>query len=92
MNPTSSVSEVLNNTTVTTGNKLNPTVTVVGTKYKLADELFDNLSDLVNPEFRAWYCQRFHALGRDKVLVLASQARNDGLNPRKLFSYLLKKP
>lgn len=90
-NTTSSVSELLNNTTVTTvNNKFKTTVTTVGTKYKEADILFEDLSDLVNQDFKKWYCKRFHELGHEKVLRLASQARSDGLQPRKLFSYLLR--
>lgn len=55
------------------------------------DELFVELSDLVNPEFKAWYCKSFYKLGRDHVLVLASKARVDGFDKRKYFSSLLKK-
>lgn len=55
-----------------------------------ADHLVEALPDLVNQQFRAWYCQRFYALGKDEVLRLASIARADGKNPAKLFSYMLK--
>lgn len=54
------------------------------------DRLYEQLSDLVNPQYRAWYCKMFYKLGKDKVLTLASQARNDGKNPPKLFSHLLR--
>jgi len=55
------------------------------------DKLFEILSDLVNPQFRAWYCKRFYALGKDEVLKRASIARADGKDKRKYFSVLLKK-
>ncbi len=80
----------LNQTTVTTGNKLKPTVTTVGNKYKLTEALYEDLSDLVNAEFKQWYCKHFHRLGKDRVLQLASIARSDGLEPPKLFSKLIK--
>jgi hypothetical protein len=54
------------------------------------DHLYEQLQDLVNPQFKAWYCNRFYSLGREQVLRLASQARADGKNPPKLFSYLLR--
>jgi len=54
------------------------------------DDLFECLMDLVNPQYKAWYCKRFYALGRDRVLELAALARGDGKDPKKLFSYLLK--
>lgn len=88
-NTTASVSEVLSSTRqlVSTGiNKSKPT----DTNWYENDHLFNQLSDLVNPEFRAWYCKRFYAIGKERVLVLASQARADGKEPRKLFSKLIK--
>lgn len=54
------------------------------------DFLFKELSDLVNPTFKAWYCKRFYALGKERTLQLASIARADGKEPRRLFSRLLK--
>lgn len=55
------------------------------------DRLYEQLEDLVNPKFKSWYCGQFYKIGVDSVLVIASQARNDGKDPRRLFSYLLKK-
>lgn len=62
------------------------------TTYKKYDPdfLFEALDDLVNETFRGWYCKRFYALGKDKVLYLASRARADGKNPRTYFAKLLK--
>ena len=54
------------------------------------DQLFRELQDLVNPQFKAWYCKMFYKLGRDKVIVLASLARADGYDQRRYFSKLLK--
>lgn len=55
------------------------------------DHLFEQLSDLVNVQFRAWYCRQFYRLGRDQVLRLASVARADAKrDSRKYFSVLLK--
>ena len=55
-----------------------------------ADIMFSELSDLVNVQFKAWYCKQFYRLGRKEVEKRASQARNDGFNKQKLFSKLLK--
>ena len=55
------------------------------------DQLFEQLSDLVNPTYRAWYCGLFYKLGKERVLRLASVARADAkTNPRGYFSKLLK--
>ena len=55
------------------------------------DHLFEQLGDLVNEQYRAWYCKMFYTIGKDRVLVLASIARQDSKsNPRGYFSKLLK--
>jgi hypothetical protein len=55
------------------------------------DQLFEMLTDLVNPQYRAWYCGLFYKLGKERVLRLASVARADAkTNPRGYFSKLLK--
>ena len=54
------------------------------------DKLYELLSDLVNPQFKSWYMKQFYRIGRERVLILASQARADGKKPSRLFSLLLK--
>lgn len=54
------------------------------------DLMFTELHDLVNEQFKPWYCKQFYRLGRKEVEKRASQARNDGFNKQKLFSKLLK--
>lgn len=93
MKSTSSVAQVLNNTTVqlpTGVTNLNQLSTGSCTVEE-ADKLCEMYPDLVNQQFKAWYCKKFYALPRDKVIQLASQAYADGHNPARLFSYLLKK-
>ena len=78
----------------TGNNKVISTDTTVkdrGDKRWDADHLFEMLPDLVNPTFKAWYCKMFYALGKDRVLQLASLARQDGKDARKYFSHLLRK-
>lgn len=64
---------------------------VVADNFQPVTALYDSLSSLLNPKFRAWYCQRFYQLGTQRVLELASIARADGHNKPKLFSLLLKR-
>jgi membrane-bound lytic murein transglycosylase MltF len=54
------------------------------------DVLYEQLPDLVNDQYRAWFCKHFYRLGREKVLQLASVARADGHDPAKYFCRLLK--
>lgn len=55
------------------------------------DYLYEQNSDLVNNQFKAWYMKQFYRLGKERVMILAAQARADGKQPAKLFSLLLKK-
>ena len=86
--------------TVPTGfNEVKPTVPTGTTEKKkmskekvmACDVALSEYGDLINPEFRAWYCQAWYELGRNRFHELASQARADGTYPQKLFSHLLKK-
>lgn len=72
--------------TVATGIiKSKPTATV-----QEVDQLLSEVADLINPNFKAWYCKRFATLGKESVLRYASQARADGKTPARLFSFLIK--
>lgn len=72
-------------TAITTGTKeLKPTVITV-------EQLYREMNDLVNDEFKLWYYKHFKRLGKDRVIILAAQARIDGNFPPRLFSTLLKK-
>lgn len=54
--------------------------------------LYGHLADLVNEQFKPWYCKQFYRLGRETVLRLASIARADAKkNVRGYFSTLLKR-
>lgn len=56
------------------------------------DLIYRQLGDLVNDQFKPWYCKQIARLGRDTTLRLASTARCDAKsNPRGFFSVLLKR-
>lgn len=81
------VSSLINQRQLSTErNKLKTTVNCEDT----IDLLIVELSDLVNSQFKAWYCKMFYRLGRERVMILASKARADGYDKRKYFSKLLK--
>lgn len=56
-----------------------------------ADEALSNYSDLICPQFKAWYCKMFYIVGPQRFAILAAQARADGIDKPKLFSSLLRK-
>jgi hypothetical protein len=73
---------------VSTGIKqLNPT----DTNWYDNDYLYKELGGLVNDSFKPWYMKQFYRLGKERVLILAAQAKADGKEPAKLFSLLLKR-
>jgi len=78
------------NNLISTDIELIPTDISTDRKNYEVDYLFNELKDLVNQKFRAWYISRFYTLGKEKVLRLASIARADGKDPQKYFSHLLK--
>lgn len=78
--------------------KLNPIATaVVRNKLKqlqLNDKEIDLLlvdnSDIICWDFKAWYCKKIKVIGISKFLQLAAQARQEGREKSRYFSYLLK--
>ncbi len=61
------------------------------TKKYDCDYLLEDLSDLINSEFRLWYLKVFYKLGKETVLRCASIARTEGKNKSRYFSFLIKK-
>ena len=55
------------------------------------DNLYGELSDLVNEHHRAWFMKVFYLLGKDRVLRVASIARAEGRDKPRYFSWLIKK-
>lgn len=90
-NSTSSVSSILTNTIEQLATGVNKSKPIDNCNAAEADQLFNMLPNLVNPQFKAWYCQQFYRLTRGRVMELAALAQADGKDPRKLFSYLLKR-
>ena len=56
------------------------------------DYTIDQITDLITmPELKPWYCKAVYSLGMDRVLQLASIARQDAkTTPPKFFSFLIK--
>lgn len=56
----------------------------------LVIEDFKPLTGGVNDRMSGWYAGKIRKLGVEKFIALARQAQQEGDNPAKLFSYLLK--
>lgn len=67
----------------------------IGTSKKTAkdvDKLLEICSDLIASDYTQWFAKRFYSLDRERVITLASQARQDArTSPERLFSYLINK-
>jgi len=56
------------------------------------DQLLKECSDLIIVGWEPYFAKKFYKISRDRVMILASQARNDyRTTPQKLFSYLVKR-
>lgn len=59
---------------------------------KDVDQLLVDCKDLIDTRYTQFFAKRFYKLNRDRVLALASQARQDArTSPQRLFSYLINK-
>lgn len=61
--------------------------------YKTTDLVLVEAGDVINPDpnYYKWYCRKAFRLGPERFLQLASVARADGKDPKRLFTYLLVK-
>lgn len=77
--------------TATTETEFKKTVTATVTvkPSEVLTVLEDN-NDVINTTFNGWYAKVIHKIGRQRFCQLASIARQDGKNPSRYFSYLLK--
>jgi hypothetical protein len=83
--PTGPIGEQSSKPTGPTGKERLTKQEVLGCDIALSD-----YSDLMSKEFYAWYCKAFYKLGRERFARIASEARADGQNPKRLFSFKIK--
>ena len=91
---TSSVGAVLRDTTTEQLPSAFNEVKATGNRQLSEDEIdavLDKHIDLVSEEFRGWHRRQILRLGVDRYIGLASDARREGRNKPKFFSFLLRK-
>lgn len=66
-------------------------LTPTGATGNTTDLVIREVGDLINQKFLAWYKHMYYLLGRERFFTIASVARADGKDPKRLFSTLLKK-
>ena len=70
----------------------NRTIDYRSNSAKDVDQLLIDCKDLIDARYTQFFAKRFYKLNRDRVLALASQARQDArTSPQRLFSYLINK-
>lgn len=57
----------------------------------LVDNLLRDYEDLIIPTYTKWFAKRFYRLPFDQIHRAASEARQEGKDARKLFSFLINK-
>ena len=84
---TSSVTEITNTYQLPIGiNKLKPIA-----NSQLVDMELELFKDLIDPNYHKWFAKRCIYLNRETVTRIASEARNDGRDHKRLFAYLIAK-
>lgn len=70
---------------------VNSNRTIGSTKQQIIDSLLNTCSDLIDYNYKKWFAKKFQALEPTTVMELASQARQDGSDPKRLFCFLIRK-
>lgn len=58
---------------------------------QLIDTLLETYESLIDPDYKKWFAKAFYYMTPEAVAQCASEARADGKDARRLFSYLVKK-
>lgn len=94
-NTTASVKQIFSNTNrIPIGlnkTKFNPIAYRIKTDSKIVDKLLDDYSELIDSRYVHWFAKRFYYIPFDTIHRCASEARQDGKNPQRLFAFLIKK-
>jgi hypothetical protein len=78
------------------GNKnLNPIGPIGETEPRASRRAVDHLlyeyRELIEPQYVKWFAKRFYVLPYDTIHRAASEAKQDGNNPKRLFSFIINK-
>lgn len=57
----------------------------------LVDQLFGEYSELIDKRYKLWFLKRFNHMNPELIRRAASEAKADGKNPQRLFTFLIKK-
>mgnify|MGYP007100067716 CR=1 FL=1 len=57
----------------------------------IVDRLLEDYKDLIAPAYIKWFAKRFYTLPFDQIHACASEARHDGKDPQRMFSFLIKR-
>ena len=55
------------------------------------DVLLETYAELIDPRYTHWFAKHFYYMNEDVVTQCASEARADGKDSRRLFSFLIRK-
>lgn len=53
--------------------------------------MLETYTELIDPNYTKWFAKRFYTLKPEIIARCASEARVDGRDSKRLFSYLIKK-
>ncbi len=58
---------------------------------QLVDAMLEDYAHLIDASYAKWFARRFQYMSADEVAKCASEAKADGKDPKRLFSFLIKK-
>lgn len=91
MNTTSSVGHIIKDYRPIGVNYINP-IEPIGApnSYQTVETLLEECSDIIDQRYKPWFAKRLYRLNKNSVLTAAKLARQDGKNPHKYFSQMIK--
>lgn len=88
---TTALSEILTNTNSPIANRLktktNSSNSTEPRTNVIVDMLLADYGELIDPAYKGWFARKFYIMRQDMIHRAASEARQEGRDPKKLFAY-----
>ncbi len=69
----------------------NSNTTAIAIDDKEIDLILEDNKNVICHEFKGWYVKTLKLIGKDRFILLAKTAEQEGNNPARYFSWLLKR-
>ena len=69
----------------------NSNTTAIAIDDREIDLVLEDYQNIICKEFTGWYAKTIKQIGKDRFILLAKTAEQEGANPARYFSWLLKR-